>query len=96
LAKYPTHIRNVRKLAQLEILNILKNGPSTVKNITKIIQSKNKKICDDSITCDCSGRKNSSRPEWKHQIGWAVQDLKYVGEIKFNPNTREYSLNSKN
>lgn len=91
LAKYPDRIISLRKISQKEIPKILEKGPSKLAAIYKIIQDKNTNLCDGFVKCTC-GDKETGRPEWKHQIRWALQDLSYTGKINYERETREYSL----
>lgn len=91
MAKYPDLIISVRKISQKEIPRILEKNPLKLGSIYKHIQDKNPKLCDGTVICNC-GDKETSRPEWKHQVRWALQDLKYNGNIDYDKNTKEYSL----
>jgi len=91
LGKYIKEVRAVRTISRKQIIPYLKEKPATAQAISKYIQSKNKKLCDDSIKCIC-GKKSSTMPEWKHQIKWAIQDLKYHGEIDYDKDSGKYSI----
>jgi len=83
----------VRKKSKTEIPTLLKKAPLTLKNIFKIIEINNPSLCDDSVMCKCDKRHTSKIPEWKHQIRWALEDLKYhTQKIHYNKKTKTYSL----
>ncbi len=90
LAKYPRKIISLRKIAVREITALLKKKPLTLGPIYKEIKKKYPEDCDESIICSC-GDKKTSRAEWKHQVRWALQDLRYAKKIGHNQKTREYS-----
>lgn len=57
------------------------HGSLKTNQIYKHIKSLHPNLCDDDIECTCGGIPNR-QPEWKHQVRWAQQDLKYRGEIE--------------
>jgi len=60
---------------------LISYGPLQTREIYKHIKSLHPDLCDDAIECTCGGTPNR-QPEWKHQVRWAQQDLKYRGEIE--------------
>ena len=58
------------------------------------VQNKEPDLCDDTIKCECGGFA-PNRPEWKHQIRWAIVDLKYSEKITYSKKTKLYSLRQK-
>ena len=92
--KYNEETRKIRKLAREFIPKLLEKQPLTAKIIVEKTRVKFPKNCDDSIKCECDGKnqKNSGRPEWKHQVLWAIQDCKYYNKITFDSKTKKYSL----
>ncbi len=95
MAKYSENIRSIREVARYDILLLLGKKPKTSVEIFKFIKSNSGNLCDDSITCVC-GKSYGERPEWKHQIRWALQDLKHYGKIDFNKQTKKYFLKKVN
>jgi len=85
-------MRTVRLSSKDIILDLLKKSSTNIDTILAAVKTKNKKLCDDNIKCEC-GKSNRSAPEWRHQVRWALQDLKYTGKISFKKETREFSLN---
>jgi chorismate synthase len=57
------------------------SGPAATHEIYEHVRLKHPEFCDDSIECRCGGVE-SGQPEWKHQVRWAEQDLKYAGEVR--------------
>jgi len=88
--KYPQKIRAVRGLAKIEIPKILKNRPQNSKFIISKFKEKQSGFCDDNFLCKCKNQ--SKMPEWKHQVKWAIQDLKYASIIKVDATTKFYSM----
>jgi len=91
-AKYSEKIRTVRKISRVIILDILKEKPRAIKEIFVIIRSKNKELCDDKVICMCGRTFGYNWPEWKHQIQWAIQDLKYAEKIQYDKENKIYSV----
>ena len=92
--KYNEETRKIRKLAREFIPKLLEKESLAAKIIVEKIGLQFPKNCDDSIKCECGGKnqKNSGRPEWKHQVLWAIQDCKYHNKITFDSKTKKYSL----
>ncbi len=88
--KYSEEIREIRKLAKNKIIDILKE-PQTTGSILKKIKKFYPDNCNDEFLCRC-GKSITVYPEWKHQIRWAIQDLKYQTIIKFDQTSKTYSL----
>ena len=91
--KYPDEIRKIRKLAKNQIIKFLKE-PQTSSSILKEIKECYPDNCNDDLLCRC-GKSVTHSPEWKHQVRWAIQDLKYQSIIQFNQNSKYYSLKNK-
>ena len=94
MTKYNEETRKIRKLAREYIPKLLEKEPLAAKIIVEKTRVKFPKNCDDSIKCECGGKnqKNSGRPEWKHQVLWAIQDLKYSKKIVFDSDKKNYCL----
>jgi len=92
LAKYPDKMKELRKKTIELIPVLLKQRPLTIVHIFKKIQKKHKNLCDNTIICKC-GKESSSIPEWKHQIRWAIQDLKFMKKITYDKEKKQYLLN---
>ena len=94
MTKYNEETRKIRKLAREFIPKLLEKQPLAAKIIVEKTRVKFPKNCDNSIKCECGGKnqKNSGRPEWKHQVLWAIQDCKYHNKITFDSKTKKYSL----
>lgn len=91
MAKYSQTIRDVRKFAAEDIPKFLKKSSLTLAPIYDAMKEKYSDNCDKTILCSC-GNLTTIRPEWKHQVRWALQDLKYSGVIKYDSKTRKYTL----
>jgi len=91
LPKYPEKMRILRKNSTKTILDLLKKGPAGSEKIFTKIRARHYTLCDDEIVCEC-GKWPSKFPEWKHQIRWALQDLKYYGKISYDKESRNYVL----
>jgi len=91
MVNYPPHMREVRRKSKEMILEILAKDSSTIKEFYKSIKKTHTKICDEEIKCTC-GKNNGTSPEWKHQVGWALEDLKYRGKITYDKKTKLYSI----
>jgi len=91
LAKYPRKIISLRNIAIRETTTLLKKKSLTLGPIYEEIKKKYSEDCDESVICNC-GDKETSRAEWKHQVRWALQDLRYTGKINYSKKTREYSM----
>ena len=81
LAKYSEEVRSVRKITREILVPVLQEKPRNMMQIWKIIKKDNPELCDDEIKCTC-GKKEGTAPEWKHQVRWGVQDLKYNKKIE--------------
>ena len=94
MTKYNEETRKIRKLAREFIPKLLEKEPLAAKIIVEKTRVKFPKNCDNSIKCECGGKnqKVSGRPEWKHQVLWAIQDCKYHNKITFDSKTKKYSL----
>ena len=94
MTKYNEETRKIRKLAREFIPKLLEKEPLAAKIIVEKTRVKFPKNCDNSIKCECGGKnqKNSGRPEWKHQVLWAIQDCKYHNKITFDSKTKKYSF----
>lgn len=68
--------------------------PSTLGPIYKIVKEKHPTYCDGLVKCIC-GHKETKRPEWKHQVRWALWDLRYNGTLNYSKTSREYSIKKK-
>lgn len=90
--KYDKNIRDVRKKAREIILEILKTKPRKLDFIFLSVLENCKNNFDNKITCQC-GKQNRSSPEWKHQVRWAIQDLKYNKKLNYDKESGLYSLN---
>jgi len=89
--KYSKEIQSIRKESKLQILGILKGKSLEIKEIIKILEDKNSEKYDESVKCVCGKMKGTS-PEWKHQVRWAILDLKYTKKIILDENNKKYSL----
>ena len=89
--KYPEKIIEIRGLARIEIPKILKDRPQNSKFILSKIKEKHPGFCDDKFLCQCSSA-SKSYPEWKHQVRWAIQDLKFNSIINIDKTTKFYSI----
>ena len=94
MTKYNEETRKIRKLAREYVPKLLEKEPLAAKIIVEKTRVKFPKNCDNSIKCECDGKnqKNSGRPEWKHQVLWAIQDLKYSKKIVFDSEEKNYRL----
>ena len=90
MTKYTEQVREIRKLARKYIPELLEAESLAANSIVEQIGIKFQKNCDNSVKCDCG--KGSERPEWKHQVLWAIQDCKYHKKITFEPKSKTYSL----
>jgi len=90
-SKYSQSVTEIRKLAKNTIIEILKNKPLQSGEILARIEKKFPNQCNPEILCVCKGNKQE-RPEWQHQVLWAIQDLKYSKIINFDSNNKTYSL----
>ena len=94
MTKYNEETRKIRKLAREFIPKLLEKEPLAAKIIVEKTRVKFPKNCDNSIKCECGGKnqKVSGRPEWKHQVLWAIQDCKYSKKIVFDSEEKNYHL----
>ena len=53
------------------------HGPLKTGQIYNHVRRLHADLCDDDIECAYGGE-----PEWKKQVRWAQQDLKFRGEIE--------------
>lgn len=90
MAKYPDEVRKVRRISKEMIPKILKEKKCSVSYFYEEFQKQNPDLCNDEVKCKCG--KNTKRPEWKHQIQWAVADLRYHKKIAYSKKTDKYSL----
>ena len=90
MVKYPEKIRQVRKISKNIILKLLENGPIEVSTLIEHIKKQYPDLCNNSINCECG--KTTSRPEWQHQVRWAIADLKYSEKIVYLNETKRYAL----
>lgn len=91
--KYPYHVKIIRRISKPIIIEYLEEKSYTLNEITDIIKKNLSKSCDDSIICECKG--GGVHPEWKHQVRWALQDLKSVEKIQFKKTHKTYLKFSK-
>ena len=91
MAKYSEEVRAVRKISKKIIPELLKSKSKGILAIMEHVQNKEPDLCDDTIKCECGGFA-PNRPEWKHQIRWAIVDLKYSEKITYSKKTKLYSL----
>jgi hypothetical protein len=91
MAKYSEEVRKVRSVSKKEIPKILKKKPMKILHIIEFVKIKYPELCDDSIKCECGGFA-PNRVEWKHQIRWAIADLKYFKKITYSNETELYEL----
>ena len=91
MSKYSDDILEVRKISGAIIPKLLADKSRTLEYIFSIIKNKYSKNCDDKIKCKC-GKTNRSIQEWKHQVRWAIQDLKYSKKLVYDKESRLYSL----
>jgi len=89
-SKYNENIRKLRKLSREYLIKLLDIGTLNSKEIIDEIKLKFPEYCDDKIICTC--RQGGSYKEWKHQIQWAIQDLKHNKKIEYNKKIRKYSI----
>jgi hypothetical protein len=91
MGKYSKELRKVRLLAKTAIPEILKKIPMKSSDIIEHMRKQYPDLCDDSIKCECRKNKKGN-PEWKHQIRWALEDLKYSGNISYSKETKFYEV----
>lgn len=91
VAKYSEKIRQVRKISKKIIPKLLENGPIEISTLIEHMKKQYPDLCNNSVNCEC-GRYPSSRPEWQHQIRWAIADLKYSEKIAYSNETKCYAL----
>jgi hypothetical protein len=53
------------------------HGPLATGQIYDRIRRLHPELCDDDVECSFGGE-----PEWKKQMRWAQQDLKFNGQIE--------------
>ena len=87
MPKYSKKVTEIRNLIKPTILQLLKSKPRTIEFIYNKTSNKFPHKCNNDIKCEC-GNKIRKSPEWKHQVRWAIQDLKYHGKIKYNKETK--------
>lgn len=86
---YPDHVRIVRQISKPIIIKFLEEKSFTLNEVAEQIKNKLPKNCDNLVMCECKG--GSAYPEWRHQVRWALQDLKSLGKIKFERTQKTYS-----
>ena len=91
MSKYSDDILEVRKLSRELIPRLLADKSRTLEYLFSSIKNKHSKNCDDKIKCQC-GKTNRSNPEWKHQVRWAIQDLKFNKKLVYDKESKLYSL----
>ena len=89
MAKYTEQARKIRQLSREYIPELIKNSPLTSKEIIDQVQKKFPQNCDESVICECG--KSRNRPEWKHQILWAIQDCRAKKQLIYNQTNKKYS-----
>ena len=62
-------------------LFFLPKGYYELKDLYDIIQEKVPHLCDDEILCTHSGT-TYNKPEWKHNVNWALHELKLKNVVK--------------
>ena len=71
--------REVRNLAKEIIPRLLRtSGPWPMADIYASVQNASEELCDDAFPCEHKGQPYGA-PEWRHQVRWALQDLKHEG-----------------
>ncbi len=91
MRKYPEKIISIRKLARKAIPQILMDVPQKSNFILSKFEEKYSEKCDNNFLCKCKNQSGSS-PEWKHQVRWAIQDLKYNSLIQYDNGSETYSI----
>lgn len=92
MAKYDRNVLDVRKLSRELIPKLLANKPRKLEYIFSRMKEEYSQNCIDEIKCEC-GKYNRSSQEWKHQVRWAIQDLKYNKKLIYDRKSGLYSLN---
>lgn len=78
LNKAEHDVRNVRSLARILIpLNLSYSEPKSTPQIYDLVRRKIPQLCRDQPRCETNPR----RPEWHHQVRWALLDLKHAKQI---------------
>lgn len=88
MTKYDKTLRSLRMIAKEIILEEIKEKPLRLETLYKLIRKKKGEMCDDNIKCSCG--RETLQPEWKHQIRWALYDLKYKKEISLDKESGLY------
>ncbi len=81
--------RELRKLCR-EVLRMVLTRPSTIQEIYSEVIDRFPTECNDAVLCTCGGI-SRTQPEWKHQVRWAMQDLKYQGFVSYDQSTKLWS-----
>lgn len=90
-SRYPEEILKLRKVAREIIPTILERNAVTSNTVLSKIKAKHADLCLDEIICNC-GNKKTYMPEWKHQVYWALNDLKSRNKLNYDSKTKTYSL----
>lgn len=88
---YDEEVKKIRNLVKPLILQLLKSKPRTIEFIYNKTSNNIPEFCNNNIKCECGG-KIRKVPEWKHQVRWAIQDLKYTGKISYDKESKLCSL----
>ena len=56
-------------------------GPLGVSELYEMMLETQPEMCDESIPCEHNGKRYGDL-EWKHQVRWALEDLKRHGEVR--------------
>ncbi len=76
--------KSVRTAAKARILRILGHDSMSMHLIYSRFKTLESDLCDDSIDCEHAGVIYGGH-EWKHQVRWALQDLKSRGRVRNVP-----------
>ena len=66
---------SVREAAKDAIPAALVDGPLKMADLYEMMVYVAPELCDDGIPCKHNGKKYAAS-EWRHQVRWALQDLK--------------------
>ena len=92
MTKYGAKLKKLRVKSRELIPELLTTSSKGTNQIFTEIRKKVPDLCDDKIICQC-GRKPKKTPEWKHQIRWAIQDLKLKKIITRDIENKVYKIN---
>ena len=92
MTKYGGKLKELRTKSRELIPELLATSSKGTNQIFSEIRKKAPDLCDDKIICQC-GRKLKKTPEWKHQIRWAIQDLKLKKVITRDIENKVYKIN---